>query len=147
MNAGSATNSALLIGNNVTLQGGGTLSMNVASGGGNAYIEQTGGNFTLTNVNNTIEGSGLIGNGNMALVNEHGGTVLANAVGQTLELNGGPVTNYGTFQVNGGSTMLIETSFTTSGTVNIGGLTDHTASLFQMAGNNDYVQTGGTTTL
>ena len=147
LNGGNGTNSYLQIANNVTLQGGGTLTLNVASGGGTDYIQQAASGLTLTNVDNTIQGAGVIGNGGLTFVNEHGGTVLANAPGQTLELNGGSVTNSGTFQVNGGSTLLIATSFTTSGTVNIGVLNDHATSLLQMAGGNDYVQTAGTTTL
>ena len=107
LNAGNATNSVLLIGSNLTLQGGGTLSMNVASGGGNAYIEQTGGSYTLTNVNNTIQGSGIIGNGGLSLLNEAGGTINANSSGQTLLLNGGPITNAGLLEASSGGTLQI----------------------------------------
>ena len=89
LNGGSGTNSELFIGNNVTLQGGGTVTLSTAGGGGNAFIEQSASSLTLTNVNNTIQGAGIIGNNGLTLVNEVGGTILANALGQTLLLNGG----------------------------------------------------------
>ena len=108
LNGGSGVNSILLAGNNVTLQGGGTLTLNTATGGGNAYIAQAVGGLTLTNVNNTIQGAGLIGNNGLTLVNQAGGTVLANAPGQTLLLtNLSSVTNNGTLAAKGGGTLQV----------------------------------------
>ena len=82
LNGGSGTNSELFIGNNVTLQGGGTVTLSTtAAGGGNAFIEQNGSSLTLTNVNNTIQGDGIIGNNGLSLVNQAGGTINANSTG------------------------------------------------------------------
>src|SRR5216683_2043569 len=81
VNGGAATNTFLNIANNVALSGGGTLTLSTAAGSGAAFIQQSGGNFTLTNVDNTIEGTGLIGNGGLTVVNESGGTINANLSG------------------------------------------------------------------
>jgi len=53
----------------------------------------------------------------------------------------------GTFQVNEGSTLQVSGSFTTTGTVNIGAVSDLSGSHFQVSGSNDYFQTSGTTSL
>ncbi len=86
MNGGSGTDAIILAASNVTLQGGGTVTMSTASGGGAAYIEQSGGPLTLTNVNNLIQGAGVIGNNGLSLVNH--ATVNANVSGGTLQLVG-----------------------------------------------------------
>jgi hypothetical protein len=64
----------------VTLTGGGTVLLDtISTNGGNAFIEGNG--ETLTNTNNTILGTGIIGNGSLALINERcdrcdaGGTI------------------------------------------------------------------------
>lgn len=120
LNGGSATNSYLILGSsgtpNLTLTGGGTVNLSTtASGGGNAYIEQGGaGGITLTNVNNKIQGDGIIGNNNLTLVNQSGGTINANSTGSplittlTLQSLGGvtnqglmEATNSGVLQFNG----------------------------------------------
>jgi hypothetical protein len=82
-------------------------------------------------VNNTIQGAGQIGNGtSLTLVNQAGGTLFANAPGQTLLINGtGSITNNGTMEVGAGSGLLVEngpfTNFSgatlTGGTYNVGG--------------------------
>ena len=131
LNGGSATNTYLALNANTTLQGsgGGTVTLStVASGGGSAYIE--GNSVTLTNTNNTIQGAGIIGNGTLSLVNGAGGTLFANASGQTLLINGaGNITNNGTMRVASGSTMHVTSgAFTnfagttlTGGTYNVAG--------------------------
>ncbi len=106
LNGGSGANGLLNIDGNVTLSGGGTLNMSVASGGGNAFIQQSGGSFTLTNADNAIQGDGVIGNGGLTVVNGASGTLLANVSGQTLLVNGsGSLTNNGTFEATAGSTL------------------------------------------
>ena len=109
LNGGSGNNSDLEIDSaNVTLAGGGTVTMSTASGGGNAEILQAAGGLTLENFNNTIQGAGIIGENGLSLLNDVAGTILANAFGQTLTLSGGgSVTNNGTFQVNAGSELLL----------------------------------------
>ena len=129
---GGGTNTELYIGNNVLLWKGGTVTLSTATGGGNAYIEQSGNSFslTLTNVDNTIQGNGIIGNNGLSVLNDAAGTILANAPGQTLLLNGsGTVTNNGTLQADSGSALhLSAVSFTnfsgktlTGGTYNVYG--------------------------
>ena len=62
----------------VTLSGGGTVTLDtIATNGGSAFIEGNG--ETLTNTNNTIQGTGIIGNGNLVLIN--GGVVDATPEG------------------------------------------------------------------
>ncbi len=101
VNGGSGSNAILFIDNNVTLQGGGTVTLSTLGGGGNAFIEQTVGGLTLTNTNNTIQGAGIIGNGGLALSNS--GTINANVSGQALNLNGsGGITNTGLLEASSG---------------------------------------------
>jgi hypothetical protein len=117
LNGGGGTNTYGFVNANTTLQGNGsglvTLN-NVVSGGGNTFLYSNNGAVTLTNVNNTIEGAGVIGNGTaLTVVNDAGGTFLANLSGQTLLLNGSaPVTNSGTFNAAAGSTLEVNTTLT-----------------------------------
>jgi fibronectin-binding autotransporter adhesin len=104
VNGGAATNTELIIGNNVTLQGGGTVTLAVAGGGGNTFIQQAAGGLTLTNVDNTLQGAGIIGQNGLSVMNGAAGTILANAPGQTLLLNSsGTLTNNGTLKVTAGT--------------------------------------------
>jgi hypothetical protein len=93
----------ILGGASVTLTGGGTVSLGNTGGG---VIYGASGNDVLTNVNNTIEGFGNIGNGAMGLTNGTAGIILAN---QSIELYIKPssagFTNNGTVQANTGSTL------------------------------------------
>ncbi len=140
--AGNQTN--ILLSGNVTLGGTGVLSMS-------DYIQNriygSTGTEQLTNgASHTIEGSGQIGVGLMSLVNN--GTILANQSNSlTIDTNSAGAANNGTTQVNGGSSLFVSGGFTTAGNVNIGQLGNSSASLFQMSSSNDYVQTGGTTSL
>jgi len=122
-----------------TFAGGGTVNLS-----NNSSIQGLSSTQSLVNQDNTIQGQGSIGYLSSFI---NGGTVNANVSGGTLTIESAPTTNNGTFQVTEGSTLQVNTSFTTTGTVNIGALTDTSASLFQMAGGNDYVQTGGATSL
>ncbi len=109
VNGGSSNNSILEIDSaTVTLQGGGTVTMSMAGGGGSPIIDQAAGGLTLTNVDNTIEGAGIIGLNGLSLVNGAAGTILANASGQTLLFDGGGTfINNGTVQVNANSTLQV----------------------------------------
>jgi hypothetical protein len=93
----------------VTLQGGGTVSLNVASGGGSTYLRENAGGQTLVNQDNTIQGAGFIGDNGLAFINGTAGTVNANAPGQTLQLGagGGGVINNGTFAAQAGSVLQV----------------------------------------
>jgi hypothetical protein len=64
--------------------------------------------LTLTNVNNTIQGYGVIGNGGLTVVNDALGTINANVTNQTLTLNSsGGVTNLGLLEGTNGGTLNI----------------------------------------
>jgi hypothetical protein len=115
----------------VTLTGGGTL---VISNNPNNYVQATTTGYVLDNVNNTIEGAGNFGQGNMGLTNgglidaDDSNTLYVNLVGAVLNtatgtllasgsggmlVQGGTYTNDGVFQANDGSAL----SFTSSATL------------------------------
>ncbi len=79
--------SRLILDANTTLTGGGTINL---VGGGNAQII---GGSTLTNVDNTIQGSGNLGGNSTTFVNQIGGVVNANLTGQTLFVDPGNAAN------------------------------------------------------
>src|SRR5271167_4431146 len=129
---------------NVTLQGGGTVTMSMAGGGGSPIIDQAAGGLTLTNVDNTIEGAGIIGFNGLTVVNEVGGTINASSSGQTLFLESisGGLTNTGILEASNGGTLFID-----GVTVNNAGggtITANAGSTVQLVGNTDIV--GGTLT-
>ena len=65
---GTGRTHSCIIADAVTLTGGGTVLLDtIATNGGSAFIFGNGN--TLTNTNNTILGTGVIGNGNLVLVN------------------------------------------------------------------------------
>jgi filamentous hemagglutinin len=77
-----------------TLTGSGTLTLSTSGGTGTAIIQDGtfAGNNSLVNLNNSIQGFGNIGQGS-DLVLSNSGTIDANVSGQSLLLNGLPVTN------------------------------------------------------
>jgi hypothetical protein len=130
INAGGGSNGTLTLNSNTTLTGGGNVTLAEASGGGTDYIEQGTGSLTLTNTNNTIQGSGIIGNGGLTVVNSAGGTISSDVSGGSLVLNGsGGLTNSGTLQVSSGALLQVTngpfTNFSgttlTGGTYNVSG--------------------------
>ena len=123
VDGGGGANTILQIGNSLSLSGGGTVNLSVASGGGNAFLRGSG--VTLTNVDNTIQGAGNIGDsGALALVNQ--AKVDANATGQTLAVNGGNggITNTGLLEAtNGGTLQLLNTVNNAGGNITTGDAT------------------------
>ena len=104
-------NTLQVTGGDVTLTGGGTVTMS-----SDAFFNESTGGLTLHNVNNLIEGSGQLGQNGLALDNQSGGTVNANVSGQTLTLNGGgAVTNAGLLTATGGGIMTIDNNVTNTG--------------------------------
>jgi hypothetical protein len=106
------------------------VTLSAATGPGSAFIQQGVGGVTLTNTNDIIQGTGIIGNGGLTLVNQPGGTLFANVSSQTLLINGsGNITNTGTMKVASGSAMHVTngpfTNFAgttlTGGTYNVSG--------------------------
>lgn len=87
----------------VTLSGGGTINLS-ASGTHHAFLSG-GTGAVLTNVDNTIQGVGIIGNSPLSVINESAGKIIA--TGGQLQLNGGLVTNGGTLGASNGGTLLV----------------------------------------
>ena len=90
----------------VILTGGGTVTMNDTTGAAAALV-QGGAGSTLTNVNNTIQGSGQLGFGNgLTLVNQAGGVVNGNQTGRVLYINPyAGVTNQGLMEATTGGSL------------------------------------------
>src|ERR1035438_9353257 len=114
MNDADSGTNLLLGGASVSLTGGGTVTL-----GNSAYnrIYGTTPADVLTNVNNTIQGSGNIGYGEMALVNQ--GTIDANqATALTINTSNG-TTNTGTLEATAGGSLVLQgdTYTNTNGTI------------------------------
>jgi Hint domain len=128
-------------GQTLTLMGGGTVSL--AGTGNNLIRDANLSSGELVNVNNTIEGGGNIGDGQMALDNQAGGTIDAtSASGLTLDPDGVGYTNEGLIEATGGGLLTLEGSSLTQtgGTL----LASGTGSIVQL--NNNVSVTGGTLT-
>ena len=95
----AGNNTTLLLAANTTLSGGGTVTLTDGPLPTN-YIYGQLGSYVLTNQNNTIQGAGNIGEGQMGLVN--GGTILSNGSGLTIQPGSAGFTNNGTLQVASG---------------------------------------------
>ena len=110
-----------IIGDGVTLQGGGYLTL---SDSHENIIFGTNSATTLTNVDNTISGAGQIGigDGNLMLVNETHGTIDANISGGTLTLDTGhTITNDGLLEATNGGTLQIDDPVSGGGSAIIAG--------------------------
>ena len=110
-----------IIGDGVTLQGGGYLTL---SDSHENIIFGTSAATTLTNVDNTISGAGQIGigDGNLTLVNEAHGTIGANISGGTLTLDTGhTITNDGVLEATNGGTLQIDDAVSGGGSAIIAG--------------------------
>ncbi len=108
-----------IVGGAVTLTGGGKVVMTDKN---QNYIFNTGTGTTLTNVNNTISGSGDIGNNqNLIFVNESAGIVDAvSSTGHTLTINpgtgtGAGTTNTGLMEASSGGTLVLNDTVTNTG--------------------------------
>jgi len=124
---GTNQNTLLLVSGNVTLNGGGTVTLSSDTAGDSTYIaqnSQSGGKSKLTNLDNIIQGSGVIGKGPptafgaaplLSLDNQ--GTINANQSGLTLTLSGGGnVTNEGLLEATQGGILQIgQVTLTNSG--------------------------------
>jgi hypothetical protein len=82
----SAGNSTILRidSRNLTLSGGGHVTL---SDNANNYVYGVSGADVLTNVNNTLSGSGQLGYGQLTLINQNTGIINATGVNNTLVLN------------------------------------------------------------
>ena len=142
LNAGGSNSVVEIDSANVILQGGGTVTLSNSGLGGTAIIDQAVGGETLTNVNNTIQGAGIIGFNGLTVVNE--ATINANVSGQTLTLESmanGLNNTGGTLEASNGGTLLIDGLTVNNTGANI---TANAGSTVQLVGNTDIV--GGTLT-
>ena len=125
--AGNITD--LAMSGDVTLTGGGTLTL---SNNGNNRILGIVGTERLTNVNNTIQGSGQIGTTFMALTNQAGGVIEANqSVALTIDPSAGGAINQGTLRARNNATLILNPgTFTNTG----GTIEAQTGSTVQLSG-------------
>ena len=108
-----------IIGDGVTLQGGGHVTMS-----GDAIIAGTTLASTLTNVDNIISGAGQIGagDGNLTLVNAAHGTIEADISGATLTLDTGhAIANAGILEAVNGGTLQIDDAVSGGSAIVAGG--------------------------
>ena len=106
-----------IIGDGITLQGGGQVTLSDSSA--NAIVGTTP-TSTLTNVDNTIYGAGQIGSGDgtLTLLNEAHGTIDANYADGTLTLHtGNIIVNEGLLESTDGSTLQIDDNVSNPGTL------------------------------
>src|SRR5208282_2578280 len=108
---------SLLASGNVSLTGGGTVTMSNSS---ENVIDQATSNSTLTNVNNTIQGSGEIGNYGLSLNNQ---SLIDANQSSALLIDEPAMTNTGTLEATGGGTLEIQNSgvTNTNGTISTDG--------------------------
>jgi fibronectin-binding autotransporter adhesin len=66
---GNGFSGLLNLNGNVTLNGAGTVYLSDAPGSGDATLSTVGGSAILTNVDNTLSGSGVIGGGSLTIIN------------------------------------------------------------------------------
>lgn len=129
----TGNNTELVVNGGVTLSGGSVTMSNNAQN----YVFGAAAGDTLTN-QETIQGAGHIGNGNMTLVNS--GTINANqSAGMTIATNGG-TTNTGTIEAVSGASL----AFSGTTVANRGGTISANGSVLQLTNS---VVNGGTVTL
>jgi hypothetical protein len=123
--AGSAT--SLIFDKNSSLTGGGALALSASSSN---IVEGTKSTVVLTNVNDTIEGSGKLGDNRLTLVNQAGGVIDADgAVALTINTGAAVITNAGLIEATNKGRGVIVSAIANTGTIeaNGGTLTLHAA--------------------
>ena len=141
----------IYISGTVTASGGGVVTMLGASTV-NVVIGVADTGATLINVDNTISGAGLIGqgDGHLTFVNDAAGTVNANVSGQPIVINTGhQVSNAGVLEATNGGTLTIDDSLANSGTITASGGTVQALGAITGAGsatisNGGLLELGGT---
>ena len=140
---GAAT---LLVSDVVALTGGGSIVMLDSYGsnlsGTAAIIKGTIASEKLDNVDNTIQGYGVLGAGTLTFVNEAGGIVKATASTLTLDTGATALSNLGLFAAQGG-TLVIASALTNGGSIYSG--TGGTVTLKAAVTNTGNVQIAGGT--
>ncbi len=98
----TGNSSVLRINGDVSLTGGGTLTL---SSNGNNFIQGTAATNRLTNVDNTISGAGNIGSNFMALTNQ---SIISTTGALKIDPSNTGVVNSGTLRVSNGGTLTLE---------------------------------------
>ena len=103
-----AVDDLLQIGGDVTLSGGGSLTLN-ADGGGSGFVQGLSASDTLTNVDNTISGAGYFGDDELSIDNQLNATIESNIANDVLflDMGAGFLTNEGTLAAVDNSTLAI----------------------------------------
>jgi YVTN family beta-propeller protein len=142
--AGTITNTGVILVNanngnaildfsgNVTLNGGGTVTLSQAVSNGQPVLRNQN-NGVLNNVNNLIQGSGQIGNNGLIINNQPGGVINANGA-FPLQFNSGTVTNQNLIEATGGGTLQVSVLVINNG-----------ATLLSTGANSTIQLNGGTT--
>ena len=103
---GNSTDLRVLDNGSVTLAGGGTV---VLSDNANNRIFVNNSNGILENVDNTIQGAGQFGIGRLNVINDAGGSIVANGANAlNLNTNGAGLTNNGLLQATAGATLNVQ---------------------------------------
>jgi hypothetical protein len=112
--AAATATTRLIVGKaGATLSGDGSVVL-----GANAFNTLTGAtaSATLTNVNNTISGSGLLGDGKLVLVNEAAGLIdQTGALALTIDTGSRTITNAGTIESTGAGGAFIDAAIKNTG--------------------------------
>ena len=91
----------LLLDSDITLTGGGSITLSDSTSGATSSINGSGGTHNLNIVNQTIEGFGSMSSNNLNIVNQESGLIDANVDGETLTINPAQVGNVDQFQNEG----------------------------------------------
>jgi hypothetical protein len=124
----------------VNLIGNGVVSLST-SGNGTAVLQTANGQQLLTNVNNTLQGFGVIGYNGLQVTNQ--GTINANTSGATLTLNPSVFLNQGLLEASSGGILSLSGSTINNrtGTIEVNGSTSSVQFV-----NNATIQAGTLTT-
>ncbi len=120
--AGTGDTTELQLAANTTLSGGGRITL---SDNSNNYIFGQGSTTSLNNVDNTLSGSGHLGDGQMTLANQKSGIINASGANSlAIDTGSNTVVNAGLIETTGAGGMTINSPISNSGT-----LLAHTATL------------------
>jgi YVTN family beta-propeller protein len=110
----AANNTFLVSAATISLAGGGTVTLST-TGAGTPALSTANGAQTLTNVDNTVQGPGVIGWNGLILVNQAGGVINANSTAGALLINSSGITNQGLLEATGGGTLNLENTYSNAG--------------------------------
>ena len=152
-NLGAYLSTLQIASGGMTLQGGGQVALSNANGGYNDIVSG-GSAATLTNVDDTIEGAGTIGDQYLTLTNEASGVIDANAGELTLDTGQNTIVNDGTLEATASGTLTINSAVDNAatgvveangGTVSIAGAINNATTGLIESTNGGYVEFDGGT--